>query len=114
MTAIQQAGKISIVRDALITKRDDDVSEHTHNKCQIAITALNNLCDKEEWQPIESAPRDWDRVNRLYYGRYAYVSSYMTHSLDGNGKLISYQTTNGNEPTHWMPLPPAPTKSLRK
>ena len=64
------------------------------------------------WQPIETAPKDGTRIimltehgyHRVVIGRFfawdAGVSGWETDS---------YRVLTGDdEPTHWMPLPPAP------
>ena len=64
-----------------------------------------------EWRPIESAP--WDGGDMLVYNP---VSCEM---------FVAYQTESGrwsfavghvmkNDPSHWIPLPPAPTTTERE
>ncbi len=64
-----------------------------------------------KWEPIDTAPKDGTRVILFYpaqggfsdMGRWNVPSShYLPHW--NNGRL------NIHEPSHWMPLPPAPTQ----
>lgn len=72
-----------------------------------------------EWKPIETAPKDGTfiilagpsgysstplRVEvARYYPEYRPRNPWQTHSNDAF-------TDGGDAPTHWMPLPPAPTE----
>lgn len=77
-----------------------------------------------EWQPIESAPKDgrWVlifRDGRQYVARWS--SGYETWgvsvarvrgeetAMENVGRLAFYEHVAAEGPSHWMPLPPAPT-----
>lgn len=87
-------------------------------------TALRAMLAREEWQPIETAPRDgssflgavpyedgsW-RVDRMNWaanarGKGGYFQSLSTKLLQG----IHYM--RANPPTHWRPLPEPPARHL--
>lgn len=80
-----------------------------------------------DWQPIETAPKDCEIIGVHYrdYGDGIRPSCYGPWTIRWNGKkwasswdgceVISYQSDFGTEfkepdcePTHWVPLPPAP------
>lgn len=65
-----------------------------------------------EWKPIETAPRDWTDVLVFSPEHEGFncngvfsafcdtdTGEWITHASGGNMRL---------EPSHWMPLPPAP------
>jgi len=63
------------------------------------------------WQPIESAPRDGTRFLAWcpYVGRVIMRINGVhreTWAIDPSGRLSC-------DPSHWMPLPPAPTQEAR-
>lgn len=78
-------------------------------------------CDRSDaWRPIESAPKDgvgfgptlilshaekrWIRFGRWFpQGRCWYYS--------GTNERSQYNQVAGDEPTHWMPMPPLPFDS---
>lgn len=68
---------------------------------KVAAAALRHLSARDEWQPIETAPRDRD----IFAGYFK----------DGKFKADLTYWNNGhwwqmtqNIPTHWRPLPPPP------
>ena len=69
------------------------------------------------WQPIETAPKDGDKID-LYdpiYGRFIDVEWCHSSPLHPDGHwvkdVLDYSGTDLSwlEPTHWMPLPTPPT-----
>ena len=75
---------------------------------------------KCKWQSIESAPKDWGvtkfdvwidgiRVADCWWGKATYETGeagiVYQSDYDCNGPVDSYV----HNPTHWMPLPAAPT-----
>ena len=78
-----------------------------------------------DWQPIETAPKDGTSVLMFYpcgrhdhewndfEGRYEAVMAVM--ACDDRGIWHGYYEATGPDgyPTHWMPLPPAPTSAPR-
>lgn len=65
-----------------------------------------------EWQPIETAPKDGKDVQVYVTESREQFVAFWSESDDGfcfattkEGKPILVKT-----PTHWMPLPPPPTK----
>lgn len=62
-----------------------------------------------EWQPIETAPKDWTRVilfapsrmgRKVVEGNYGFNGKFRAWFCLENGLAC--------KPTHWMPLPKAP------
>lgn len=66
----------------------------------------------EQWQPIETAPKDWSQVI-LYYQDSGLDDDVMAgyYSCEDGGKDC-WMDNYGDElkPTHWMPLPKPPTE----
>jgi len=64
-----------------------------------------------EWQPIETAPKNY--INVLVFDPgYGQVVAEYHFSFGGMWVVSAYSTDNsqtGLEPTHWMPLPAPPT-----
>lgn len=69
-----------------------------------------------EWQPIDTAPKDGTellvycdvRYPEYYHAQYSYGIWRLVHVGDyASGSELE------DEPTHWMPLPPAPTEASR-
>lgn len=59
---------------------------------------------KEDWQPIETAPRDGQRV-LLWSSQWTAPAC----GIWGNAWTVGYDLPPYlYEPTHWMPLPPPP------
>lgn len=69
------------------------------------------------WQPIETAPKDGTDI-LLYFGAWGWIRGNWDSQLH-HGKPKPYWTndrlrylgvteTRANQPTHWMPIPPAP------
>ncbi len=76
-----------------------------HNKMLWAIIALSPAPDK--WQTMETAPRDGTYIFVGFRSPDGYWNCDMTR-WDGDGWWQHRQ----RNPTHWMPLPPPPTKSV--
>lgn len=65
----------------------------------------------QEWQPIETAPKDGTRVLLIHAQSGFVMGYYKSWQLDGkSGGLWRYEGihTANVEPTHWMPLPKPP------
>jgi len=86
------------------------------NSLAAAIRALPlppRPADSRGWQPIETAPRDgtqitcghdekrWVRFGRFLQNRWYY---------SGTSERSQYAQVEGDDPTHWQPLPPPPSK----
>lgn len=82
----------------------------------------------QEWQPIETAPKDGTEIlltngKTVAEGQWCDEEPYIREYRDADGRWIDQQESDGFEgwmdwsggmkpdPTHWMPLPPAPTMS---
>ncbi|MCW3675432.1 DUF551 domain-containing protein [Burkholderia cenocepacia] len=65
--------------------------------------------DREAWQPIETAPKDGKRVLVFEPGSRGGV--WVAHFLRYPGKPDQWVNPGCHKinPTHWMPLPTAPT-----
>ncbi len=62
----------------------------------------DDLLEKSEWKPIESAPKDGTRVIAVSRGCDAHV--HFWHQTD-KAWWIEYADGRSWQPTHWMPLP---------
>lgn len=64
-----------------------------------------------EWMPIETAPKDWTRVD-LWDGEQripdCWFEGWRWWTKSG------YDECPVNDPTHWMPLPPPPSLESKK
>lgn len=72
-----------------------------------AIAALSRVEGAQGWRPIASAPKDGTRVllYRPNWAEHTVVAWY--HALGSEWAAVNGFDVAG-EPTHWMPLPPAP------
>ena len=72
----------------------------------------NKLREATEWRPIESAPRDYTQI-LVYCSHGQYVASWEVDcdwwGVDEN-KHGPFPL-RGEEPSHWLPLPAAPSVS---
>ena len=59
------------------------------------------------WQPIETAPTDGTHI-LVFAPVDGVVSSYFKHGCWQRMTTVYAAGRDGNEPTHWMPLPDAP------
>lgn len=63
-----------------------------------------------KWQPIETAPRDGTHVVLAewseYAGKWQFETSYWRTYFGHYGEGFGW---SGHAPTHWMPLPDAPS-----
>lgn len=82
--------------------------------------------NRDDWQPMETAPKDGTRIligwfeGKRFRQRAAWWYPSFDQLDDGSwvgawvdGDIVSSGTTSDYrryEPTHWMPLPAAPTK----
>jgi len=67
------------------------------------------LSATENWQPIETAPKDGTYV--LVYGYRSHVDGSVMHVVrwtKGDGWAADGDDLGEQKPTHWMPLPPPP------
>jgi len=69
--------------------------------------------DQFQWQPIKTAPKDGRRFVVLKPQRYRSSDykpdiCYWEKKMD---RLIFDNWLEGPQPTHWMPLPPAPEET---
>jgi Protein of unknown function (DUF551) len=66
------------------------------------------LHERMEWKPIETGPKDGSEV--LVYGRGNYTVAYWDRGEWRDVGEIGWAGMygDGNQPTHWMPLPKAP------
>lgn len=59
-----------------------------------------------KWQPIETAPKDDERV--LLYSGYGGAQAVCRWSDHFGQWMVCAGGTVFQDPNHWMPLPPAP------
>ena len=104
-------------RNAFLMRCEDDIK---NNNCLSISAVLREIWDEAQrfrsWQPIDTAPKDgtWIllagdsgytttplRVSVCQWSFDTYHSFWRDHSGDGF-------LDDGDEPTHWMPLPPVP------
>ena len=72
-------------------------------------------CEKQQWQPIETAPKIGANL-AWQEGKRPYVMVWLGADhpdADGAG-WYEHWTFDPVEPTHWMPLPDAPTTEVKK
>lgn len=76
----------------------------------VCALAKNNLLARyggAAWQPIETAPKDGTSVLLRGHGDHRIADGYwLKAAYNGNGAWVWPYVHR--EPTHWMPLPPAP------
>jgi hypothetical protein len=60
--------------------------------------------DGMEWQPIETAPKAADILLGAFYN-----SGHWDVAV-GRWQVKRWPYVGQSQPTHWMPLPPAPTR----
>ena len=123
--AVDVEGLMQVVKDAtaahyllgLASGECQCTSKH-HSDKDAADAALESalrvaLAGREEWQPIETAPKD---VAVLLWGKYWNNKDVFQRPLVGQWNPISNpqrwealgEYRFGIRPTHWMPLPAAP------
>ena len=68
-----------------------------------------------EWMPIETAPKDADSVMIFIPGKGRYAVKQGFWDRDHWRWFGCRSITEGrrNQPTHWMPLPPAPPAAMK-
>lgn len=93
-----ESGKIDI-EDVLSAVTSILYADHVTTKMQAEIDALKAA---QTWQPIESAPKDGTRV--MVSSRTTVDAAQWSDRRDA--WMISPDWST--DPTHWMPLPPAP------
>lgn len=69
---------------------------------------------QEQWQPIETAPRDGSRFLGSYQGKVGFW--HWQNDPESTGRPIGWRDSfifvsrEGEGPTHWMPIPEVPAK----
>ena len=122
--------------ESLLREFDDDDCEEADNVQRDYDTALDALealrtalAQPEGWQPIETVPKDGTAVLVMRdiwpgtesgraeecCGHNTYVAAWWGNE-DGGGRWVcymdaTYDPTCPVDPTHWMPLPAAPSYS---
>ncbi len=103
---------------AMVDSPDDAVKRclkwcGDQDKCLVQLAQAAPVGVERGWQPIESAPTNYDEV--LCYKNHDYFTAYyQVHNGGTNGHKAGewYAATGDGEdrvyPTHWMPLPAAP------
>jgi hypothetical protein len=75
------------------------------------------MSDFGQWKSIETAPKDGTRVliwRKSYWRDHTFAAEFLQDDnrwtvFDGK----EWHGLRGEYPTHWMPLPPAPTEGER-
>ena len=67
----------------------------------------------EGWRSMDSAPKDGETIVWLWYPEAGRATEGFTY-LYGDGSVGSSSNFRGMEPSHWMPLPSAPSHQGRK
>lgn len=65
---------------------------------------FNTAQEARQWMPIETAPRDGTAMLVYTAGENINCMAYYEHGFDSFG--------DGEDPTHWMPLPEPPTPDI--
>lgn len=103
---------------ALSADAFDEIVEQRKRTLAQAIYALgkalkNDLETSCGWQPIETAPKDARILVYTDDTQECFVVSHMTCVNDGSQEWVCARIDNGaiviKNPTHWMPVPAAPT-----
>lgn len=80
--------------------------------CNVRDAAVERL-ERYEWQPIDTAPKDGTRVIAFFpLFKTAKVAWHKTFYLDGPlwaCDAVRSPDRWSDQPSHWMPLPAAPT-----
>jgi len=89
----------------------DDILEELplHRQLKIAKEALSEMGKLQDWQPIESAPKDGTVIigyDEFYHNIHTCEFCYGTFNIVNGNDDISL--------THWQPLPAAPIKTGEK
>ena len=109
LMAMHDEAVAAAIAVALERKGDRDVPSRAALESALRMA----LAGREEWQPIETAPKD---VAVLLWGKYWNDKDVFQRPLVGQWNPISNpqrwealgEYRFGIRPTHWMPLPAAP------
>lgn len=89
----------------LIAANRDAVDHFEQMKAELA-----TLKARAQWQPIETAPKDGNRV-LLWNRDWAAPFAGQFYGEAAGGWRLDYRIAPfTHQPTHWMPLPPAPAE----
>lgn len=85
-----------------------DRADETRDNYELIVKAVNSY---QEWQPIESAPKTGERI-LIGHGNSVWEDEW--YDGDDANWLDCYEggRHEGEVPTHWMALPPAPESAL--
>lgn len=72
---------------------------------------LKSLSLKNQWKPIETAPRDVEIL--VSNGKWQFVAQWVKNPYTDDERWMIARLENGEsvlitDPTHWQPLPPPP------
>ncbi len=92
------------------------IPRHPDNIDAILTEAAACIREMVEWRPIETAPRDRTLILCFYPDRYGQNQLSLRYWAVGDwpssgrteGWSDQYRQLRKTEPTHWLPLPPAP------
>lgn len=100
---------------------DRGFSGSSYMTMEAAATALRHLSGRDEWHPIETAPRDGTEILTVGLDSKCVVATkWLSPGPFVRGVLASYHQPDGwywaswsepvgaITPTHWRPLPPPP------
>ncbi len=110
-------GGVVLTRDSLSSVRalDDTVSRNAGSSPAVLPHQTAHPAKGDGWLPIESAPKDGTHVFvslgiHVTIGRWAeHFSAH--HFSDTSAGWYCDELNRRIEPTHWMPLPPAPKEA---
>lgn len=83
------------------------------------LTASPAASQAQDWQPIETAPKDGTLILCFYPDRHGHDRYSLRYWSTGDwrssgrkeGWCDQYRQLRSIDPTHWMPLPPPPAAS---
>lgn len=123
---VAEAMEACRIIDAAVKEGHDSVSDLLMHLLEAAVPARAALAAMDTpkgggdgWQPIETAPRDGTSILTFPNYHVTHYEADPAECFTGPGWVASWDDgldayiTMCKEPTHWMPLPPAPPAAMK-
>lgn len=111
--------------EALMLRKGVEIKDGVIKNCDAEIDRLRAELQARQWQPIETAPKDGSEIllsngREVAQGWWMHKESFTIEHRDLDGRYLGQTEDDGYtgwfdhnggmqpDPTHWMPLPPAP------